>query len=185
MKHLKLWGMLIIAMIMFSFTVTSAQNNAVKDSTESMKTMKHVKKMEPMHHEHKMMMKMKRMGTFMAKINGDQVVPPVNTKASGHAVFWFSKDGKKLYYKLFVSNIDSVSMAHIHHAAPGKNGPIAVWLYKGKITGEVNGLLAKGTITNKDIDLKKLKKWMENGDTYVMVHTVKHPNGEIRGLIKK
>ncbi len=121
---------------------------------------------------------------FSAKLTGKQVVPAVKTKAYGSAVFKFSKDGKSMWYKLVVHNIDKVIMAHIHHAAAGKDGPIAVWLYKGKVTGKVNGVLAKGTITNKKVNLANLKKWIESGDAYVLVHTKAYPNGEIRGIIK-
>jgi len=121
---------------------------------------------------------------FSAKLSGKDAVPPVKTKAYGEATFKFSKDGKSMQYKLIVHNIDKVIMAHIHHAAAGKNGPIAVWLYKGKVTGKVNGVLSKGTITNKDVNLANLKKWIESGDAYVLVHTKAYPNGEIRGIIK-
>lgn len=121
---------------------------------------------------------------FKATLTGKENVPPVNTKAYGEAIFIFSKDGKKFFYKLFTYNIDGVTMAHIHHAPAGKEGPIAVWLYKGKPSGKVNGLLAKGTLTNKDVNLDSLKTWIENGDAYVLVHTKKYPNGEIRGIIK-
>ncbi len=122
---------------------------------------------------------------FTAKLSGKEVVPPVKTKGYGEATFEFSKDGKKLYYKLVVHHVDSVIMAHIHHASAGNDGPIAVWLYKGKPTGMVNGVLSKGTITAKQVNIKDLRKWMESGDTYVLVHTKAHPNGEIRGQIKK
>ncbi len=105
------------------------------------------------------------------------------SKAKGHAEFMFSKDGKSLSYKLYVFGIDSVSMAHIHHGPFGKEGPIAAWLYRGKITGKFNGLLSKGTITDKDVNMDSLHVWMNNGDTYVLVHTQKFPNGEIGGKI--
>jgi|YelNatPaOPRAMG01_1025707.scaffolds.fasta_scaffold00415_36 hypothetical protein len=122
---------------------------------------------------------------FKASLNGNENVPPINTKASGEAIFTFSKDGKKLFYRLIVHNIDKVIMAHIHHAPAGKDGPIAAWLYKGKVSGKVNGLLAKGTITNKDVNLDSLKTWINNSEAYVLVHTKKYPNGEIRGIIKQ
>jgi hypothetical protein len=105
------------------------------------------------------------------------------SKAKGHAVFEFSKDGKSLSYKLYVYGIDSVSMAHIHHGPFGKEGPIVVWLYKTPITGKFNGLLSKGTITDNDTNLDTLRAWMNSGDTYVLVHTQKFPNGEIGGKI--
>ncbi len=123
-------------------------------------------------------------GKFEATLSGKNVVPPVKTKATGEATFNFSKDGKSLFYKLTVHNVDNVIMAHIHHAAPGKDGPIAVWLYKGKPSGVVNGVLSKGVITDKIINLDSLKTWIKNGDAYVLVHTKAYPNGEIRGTIK-
>jgi hypothetical protein len=136
----------------------------------------------PKDHSAKMMKAEKN--DFNAKLSGKEVVPPVKTKAYGSATFKFSKDGKSMQYKLIVHNIDKVIMAHIHHAPAGKDGPIAVWLYKGKVTGKVNGVLSKGTITNKDVNLANLKKWIESGDAYVLVHTKAYPNGEIRGIIK-
>lgn len=121
---------------------------------------------------------------YKAMLSGKNVVPPVKTKAYGKATFDFSKNGKKVYYKLWVYKIKGVIMAHIHHAPAGKDGPIAVWLFKNKGTGMVNGLLSKGVITNKDVNLDSLKTWIGKGDAYVLVHTKAHPAGEIRGIIK-
>ena len=120
---------------------------------------------------------------YEATLSGKNVVPPVKTVASGKATFNFSKDGKTLYYKLTVHNINNVIMAHIHHAPKGKDGPIAVWLYKGKPKGMVNGVLSKGMLTNKIINFDSLRTWIKNGDAYVLIHTKSHPNGEIRGII--
>ncbi len=105
------------------------------------------------------------------------------TKAKGYAAFDFSKNGKSVFYKVFCYNIDHVTMAHIHHGMFPKMGPIAVWLYKGKVTGKINGLLAKGTITNKDVNLDSLRTWIMHKDAFVLVHTQKFPNGEIGGTI--
>ncbi len=121
---------------------------------------------------------------FKAVLTGKFKSPAVKTKAKGHAVFVFSKDGKELFYKLYVYGIDSVAMAHIHHGTMGKEGQIAAWLYKGKITGKFNGLLSKGILTNKDLNLDSLRTWIKSGDAYVLVHTQMNPNGEIGGLIK-
>ncbi len=121
--------------------------------------------------------------SFKAELASKMLASSGKTKAKGHAWFQFSKDGKSLSYKLYVYDIDSVSMAHIHHGKFGTEGPIAAWLYKGDITGKFNGLLSKGTITDKDANLDSLRTWMNNGDTYVLVHTQKYPNGEIGGKI--
>ena len=121
---------------------------------------------------------------FKAVLSGKFKTPAVKTKAYGHAEFTFSKDGKKLFYKLYVYGIDSVAMAHIHHGPMGKEGPIVAWLYKGKITGKFNGMLSSGTLTDKDLNLNSLRAWIRTGDAYVLVHTQMNPNGEIGGLIK-
>lgn len=125
----------------------------------------------------------KKHSVFYAQLSGKNMVPPVKTMASGHAKFTFSKDGKSMHYVVYLVNTDSVIMTHIHHAPKGKNGPIAVWLYKGKPVNVSKGVLTEGNITNKDINLNKLRMWMEAGDTFVMVHTKAHTAGEIRGQI--
>jgi hypothetical protein len=134
--------------------------------------------------------------TFTAHLSGGQEVPPVKTKATGQASFKFSKDGKSLHYKLSVANLSDITMAHIHLGPPGKNGPVAVWLYPShpypqlKI-GKFSGVLAQGTVTAKNLAgplrgkaLAVLIKDMESGRTYVNVHTSAHPEGAIRGEIK-
>jgi CHRD domain len=123
--------------------------------------------------------------TFSAELSGKNVVPPVKTNATGSAEFTFGKTGDIMHYIVHLKNIDSVSMAHIHHASKGKNGPIAVWLFKGKVVNIKDGILSQGNITSKDVNLDSLKTWMVNGDTYVLIHTVKNPEGEIRGQIHK
>ena len=126
---------------------------------------------------------MKEKPYFYAELSGKNVVPPVKSNATGNAKFTFSKDGKTLHYVVFCNRINMVTMAHIHHAPKGKNGPVAVWLYKGKPMSIVKGVLVKGDLTNKDVDLDSLRTWMMNGDAFVMVHTKDNPAGEIRGQI--
>lgn len=121
---------------------------------------------------------------FKAELASKKLASYGKTKAKGHAEFEFSKDGKELTYKLYVYGIDSVSMAHIHHGPFGKEGPIVVWLYKMPVTGKFNGLLSKGTITDKDTNLDSLRTWMSSGNAFVLVHTQKFPNGEIGGKIQ-
>jgi len=127
---------------------------------------------------------MKNKTKYKAELAATGLASSGKTKAKGHAEFEFSKDGKSLTFKLYVYGIDSVAMAHIHHGPFGKEGPIAVWLYKMPINGKFNGLLAKGTITDKDVNLDSLRTWMSDNDTFVLVHTQKFPNGEIGGPVK-
>jgi hypothetical protein len=130
--------------------------------------------------------------TFHAILEGDEEVPPVDSDAQGAAIFRTSNDGTELNYTLIVANIEDVTAAHIHLAPRGENGDIVAFLFDPAepIEGRTNGVLAEGTITSEDLvgplaeaTLSELIDEMEAGNTYVNVHTVEHPSGEIRGQI--
>ena len=116
---------------------------------------------------------------FSANLSGKSEVPPVGTKASGTAQFQISADGKQIDYELNVKDLNNFMMAHIHQGKSGENGPPIVMLSmgKGKITsGDLQGPLSGEQLS----DLEKL---VQNGNTYVNVHTQQNQNGEIRGQI--
>ncbi len=135
---------------------------------------------------------------FTAYLSGKTVVPKkVDTRATGKAVFFLSKDGKVLSYKLIVRNIDNVTMAHIHRESADSSGPPVVWLYPDKGMapmekhGRFSGVLAEGKITANDLigplsgkPVSSLIEGIKSGDMYVVVHTTQHPDGELRGEIK-
>lgn len=149
---------------------------------------------------------------YRTKLSGDEEVPPVgvviDTRAKGKADFKLSKDGTELRYKLNVSKIDNVFMAHIHMAPMGVNGPIVVWLFPSTTptpgpqgAGRFDGKIAEGTITAADLvgplagqPLSALLDAIEAGNAYVNVHTNDgvaptntgpgdFPGGEIRGQL--
>jgi hypothetical protein len=71
------------------------------------------------------------------------------------------------------------------------NGGVIVTLRMDKVEGQVNGKYAEGTIQASDLSgnlkggqLSILKEAMEAGFTYVNVHTVVKPSGEVRGQIR-
>ena len=126
---------------------------------------------------------------FRTHLSGENEVPPVETDAQGQAIFQLSKDGSELTYKLIVANIEDVVASHIHCAPEGENGPVGVTLFTGGPTSD-DGILAEGTITDPDDgnacgweDLDEVIAAMRAGNTYVNVHTLAHPPGEIRGQI--
>lgn len=127
-----------------------------------------------------------------AALTGSEVVPPVETKASGEATFTLSKDGKELAYTLTVKDIENATAAHIHAGKKGENGGPLAGLFAGpKKEGAFSGELAKGTITDKELmgplagkKVKDLVKIIKEGGAYVNIHTEKNPNGEVRGQIK-
>lgn len=132
---------------------------------------------------------------FRAHLSGDQEVPANESIAQGQATFQLSKDGTELSYKLIVANLEDLHMAHIHRAAAGVNGGVVVWLYPAgpppaMISGTTNGILAEGTIKAANLrgslagqPLSTLINEMSAGNTYVNVHTMLFPGGEIRGQI--
>jgi hypothetical protein len=132
---------------------------------------------------------------FRAHLSGDQEVPANESSAQGQATFQLSKDGTELSYKLIVANLEDLHMAHIHRAAAGVNGGVVVWLYPAgpppvMIPGTTNGILAEGTIKAANLrgslagqPLSALINEMSAGNTYVNVHTMLFPGGEIRGQI--
>jgi hypothetical protein len=134
--------------------------------------------------------------TFVAHLSGSEEVPVADTRAQGQAIFKISKDGASIDYKVIASNIENITMAHIHLAAVGVNGPVVVWLYPNAppaqlIPGRQNGVLAEGTITSSNLvgplagqDLDALIGAIMAGNTYVNVHTSQFPGGEIRGQIR-
>jgi hypothetical protein len=140
-----------------------------------------------------------RQGPAIANLTGTQEVISVGTSsmpgtslATGLATFKLAEDGNALQYRLSVSHLTGIFAAHIHLNGAGVNGPVVVGLFSSAVpTGEVNGLLAQGTITASSFvnqlaghPFKELLTDIRNGDAYVNVHTLpNHPGGEIRGRL--
>lgn len=129
--------------------------------------------------------------TVTVPLSGSEVVPPVQTSATGQATFTVDFTGAGVGYKLEVTDLQDVTAAHIHAGAKGVNGPVVVPLFNGPAkTGPFTGVLAEGTITPADLKgdlqgkgLPDLLVLMQGGGLYVNVHTKANPDGEIRGQI--
>jgi len=108
-------------------------------------------------------------------------------------MFFLSRDGNALRYVVTVDRLRDVTMAHLHLAAAGKNGPVVAWLYPKSPPprvrkGEISGTLSSGVLAAADLrgplqgkSLRDLVDAVKAGDIYVQVHTEQHPEGEIRG----
>jgi hypothetical protein len=126
-------------------------------------------------------------------LSGDNSVPPVQTSASGTALIFIEggPNGYNISFELDVTNIVDVTAAHIHLGAKDANGPVIVPLFTGpQKSGSFTGVLAKGSITEADLagpmagkTFADLAAAVLGGQTYVNVHTVANPKGEIRGQI--
>jgi hypothetical protein len=130
--------------------------------------------------------------SFKAELSGEEEVPPVKTNAKGKVTFKLNKEGDELTYVVTLKNIENVVAAHIHQGEKGKNGPpVAPLLIEPKKPAVSGTLYSEGKIRAYELigplkgnELKTLIKMIEAGDAYVNVHTVNHPEGEIRGQIK-
>ena len=133
---------------------------------------------------------------FVAHLSGHEEVPPVHTRAQGQAVFRVSSDGLHIHYQVNVANISDITQAHIHLAGVGMNGPVVAWLYPAAppsvlMPGRFQGVLAAGVITEANLvgplagqTLGDLMERIQAGETYVNLHTLAHPAGEVRGQIQ-
>ena len=126
---------------------------------------------------------------FGAHLSGGAEVPPADTRARGEVRLSVNDAETQLHYELRVANIEDITQAHIHLGAAGENGSVVVFLF-GFIGEGVtrNGLLAANTRTSADLvgplvgqPLSDLIDEIRSGNSYVNVHTVDNPPGEIRG----
>jgi hypothetical protein len=138
---------------------------------------------------------------FQADLTGAQEVPPVTTRTEGEITVNFNRDRTAAKFRLNVEDGVAVTMAHLHCAPAGVNGPVVAFLF-GNVPGgfDVDGRLAKFTLTNANItavgancvptigkqitNLAELAQAMQEGKIYANVHTIAHPGGEIRGQIE-
>jgi hypothetical protein len=124
---------------------------------------------------------------FMAKLSGQDEVPPTNSQATGMAEFT-PMGTDSVMYSVNATNIQGATAGHIHSGKPGENGPIVVTLFK--YDSPMNQVSESGSITADKLEgpmagkqLSDLTTAMSNGETYVNIHTEQNPNGEIRGQV--
>ena len=131
---------------------------------------------------------------FKAKLTGAAEVPPVMTEATGVLKLELRLDPEtheaELRFKLDLEDIEGVTAAHIHWGAKGMNGPVIFLLFDVERDGEFNNPI-NGVLKKMDFmpvpgleTLKDAVDQMKGGYTYVNVHTLAYPDGEIRGQIK-
>jgi len=107
-------------------------------------------------------------------LSGDQEVPPVQSQASGSGTIRVNDD-KSVSGSVTTTGIKSTA-AHIHEAAAGKNGPVAIPLQKKSD----NEFSVPAGAKLSDAQYKAFKA----GNLYVNVHSDAHKDGEIRAQLK-
>ncbi|WP_458746444.1 CHRD domain-containing protein [Candidatus Nitrosocosmicus sp. T] len=126
---------------------------------------------------------------FATNMTGQEQVPPIDTQAIGEAMLVQDLPlNQTIHYFVNVTGIEGVTQGHIHSGAQGENGPIVVTLFN--FESPQNEVLLNGTIAATNLEgpmegseISGLITAMQNGTTYVNVHTEQNPDGEIRGQL--
>jgi len=129
--------------------------------------------------------------TYTADLSGKDVVPAVETTATGSATFTVDATGTRIQFALSVSNITDVIAARVRVGKPGGNGSGVLILYPGPTrSGAFTGNLSGGTFSASALigilagkTIADFVALITSGQAYVNVGTVKNPGGEIRGQI--
>jgi hypothetical protein len=128
---------------------------------------------------------------FTAELSGAEVVPAVDTPATGSAIFKIDPTSTRAYFKLTLSNITDVIASRVHEGKPGVSGQGLLILYPGPtVSGPYTGVLAQGYFDSSVLigsltgrSLAEFAVLLQSGSAYVNVGTVRNPKGEIRGQI--
>lgn len=107
-------------------------------------------------------------------LSGANEVPAVSTSAKGNGIITVGDD-KTVSGSVTTSGVAG-TMAHIHEAAAGKNGPVIIPLEK---KGDDQWVVpANAKLTDAQYEAYKA------GNLYVNVHSDSHKGGEIRDQLK-
>ncbi len=128
---------------------------------------------------------------YDAPLSGENEVPPVQSSATGLAEFT-PPVNDTIKYRINITGISGATGAHIYSGQAGENGEVIADLltdttknkdtsYGMTIRGNLSDSSLKGPMEGKT--LEDLVVAMDSGQTYVNIHTVQQPDGEIRGQI--
>jgi len=106
-------------------------------------------------------------------LSGAEQNPPVTTSGSGSGTFTVGED-KSISGSITTTGVEG-SVAHIHLAGKGKNGPVIIPLTK--TSDNAWSVPAGAKLTDAQYESYKA------GDLYVNVHSAKFKPGEIRGQL--
>ena len=116
------------------------------------------------------------MMNFKADLIGASGVPPTDSKGTGAAKVMFDSTSKELTWSVTFADLSGdATAAHFHGPADvgATAGPVV------PIPGVASPMEGKATLTDAQAADLMAGKW------YVNVHTIKFPDGEIRGQVVK
>ncbi|HVR80854.1 MAG TPA: CHRD domain-containing protein [Luteimonas sp.] len=112
-----------------------------------------------------------------AILNGANVVSATDSKATGEASAVLQDDGKVRINLVFGGLASDVTSAALHAGTSAENGPAAMPLEVRK-NQTVGSLVDAELALSEDVELR-----MRDGETYIVVNTIDHPAGAIRGQL--
>ena len=139
-----------------------------------------------------------------AHLTGYEETPALSTPGAGDFHASLNHSGDTIRYRLSFANLETpVTQAHIHFENRTNPGPIVVFLCTNLGNGPAgtqhcpaNGGTIQGTIRAADIgagaaaqglaagEFQEFVNAIDAGATYVNVHSVGHPAGEIRAQLE-
>ena len=112
-------------------------------------------------------------GAIKVSLTPAEEVPPAKSDAKGAGSFRVAEDGT-ITGSVTTEGVKG-TMAHIHQAAKGHNGPVIVPLTKNGDTYSVPD--------GKKLTADQMKA-LKEGNLYVNVHSDRHKGGEIRAQLQ-
>ena len=112
-------------------------------------------------------------GAMKVSLSGAEEVPAATTQAKGSGSFRVAEDGT-VTGSVTTEGMQG-TMAHIHQASKGQNGPVIVPLTKN---GDTYSVPEGKKLTAAQMDALKA------GNLYVNVHSDKNKGGEIRAQLQ-
>ena len=112
-------------------------------------------------------------GAIKVNLTPAEEVPPAKSDAKGAGSFRVAEDGT-ITGSVTTEGVKG-TMAHIHQAAKGHNGPVIVPLTKNGDTYSVPD--------GKKLTADQMKA-LKEGNLYVNVHSDRHKGGEIRAQLQ-
>lgn len=120
--------------------------------------------------------------SFSGLLSGAQEVPPVATAATGRTFLTYDSATNTFDIDLFIQGIALANLtgAHIHVGAAGVNGPVIFNL--GTVGWYADGGGLRRRISGATFPVANIVDLL-SGNTYVNIHTIANPGGEIRAQL--
>jgi len=135
------------------------------------------------------------MGTglfYFAQMNGQQNIPPVNSRATARFEIFVDLARQRAFYTYRIMNVVNYMVSHIHAGAVGMNGVPIFMLNPMTQNINIQNQQFTGTITPQSTFMvvgastptwQSFVRNLQTGQLYVNLHTVANPDGEIRGQL--